>query len=160
MYYAEAFGLYPDPASGQQAAERLRLAGFDEIDVADHEHVNENLLPGNQHRNQHRMEMAYVAIAIGILIGGAFGFFVGYFMGLAGTVAGTVAGAVAGGVLGMVLGDPKEKKHEEFMKRGGVRLTVRCPSGEPVERAAGILRETGARELGVTTSTRAPMSGS
>ncbi|MBL8213991.1 MAG: hypothetical protein JNK87_24945 [Bryobacterales bacterium] len=160
MYYAEAFGLYPDPAAGERAVERLRLAGFDEIDLATQENVNENLLPGNQYRNQRRMEAVYGAIALGILIGGAFGFFIGYFAGLAGAVTGAVAGATAAGVLGMVLADPKEKKHERFMKNGGVRLTVRCPSGEPVERAADILRQTGARELGVTTSTRAPMSGS
>jgi|JI10StandDraft_1071094.scaffolds.fasta_scaffold656490_2 uncharacterized membrane protein len=160
MYYAEAFGLYPDPAAGERAVERLRSAGYDEIDLADQEHVNENLLPGNQHHNQRRMEAVYGAIAIGILVGGAIGFFIGYFAGMAGAVTGAVAGATAAGVLAMVLADPKEKKHENFMKRGGVRLTVRCASGEPVERAADILRQTGARELGVTTSTRAPMSGS
>ena len=71
MYYAEAFGLYPDPGAGERAVERLRLAGFDEIDLATQENVNENLLPGNQHRNQRRMEAVYGAIALGILIGGA-----------------------------------------------------------------------------------------
>ena len=164
MSYAEAFGLFPDMALGQSAADRLRMAGFDQIDLAGPEDVNAPLLPGDAKKNQRKMEGTYAIAAAGLLVGALLGLATGIAFSttaaILGATAGAFAGALVGTVIGIAISSRMEAKYQAFLDRGGVRLTVRCPSGPQLEQASRILRDSGASELGVTTSTRDAMSGS
>jgi hypothetical protein len=164
MSYAEAFALFPDMSLGQTAADRLRMAGFDEIDLAGPDQVNTPLLPGNAKDNQRKMEGTFATAAVGLLVGALLGMAVGVAFGFSGAAIGAVTGGCAGALIGIFVGvaisNRSEAKYRDYIERGGVRLTVRCPNGSLLEQASQILRDSGASELGVTTSTRSPMSGS
>lgn len=67
---------------------------------------------------------------------------------LAGVGAGSVLGGIAGALIGMGIPEYEAKRYEGRIKEGGILLSVHCDNSNWKEKAMGILKQSGAEDIG------------
>lgn len=154
------YALYPGRLEAEDAAQRLREAGYREISINAWGEANEQLLPADPEQNSKSMKTTWVGSAVGLGVGQMIGLAAGSLLGPIGALGGAAAGGAAGAVVGLALSDRDHDKYEAFLKNGGVVLSVECEGTPEKDRAEEILRDTQIAELKVTTPGGSPMEGS
>lgn len=162
------FGIYETRATVEHGVENLQKEGFasDEISV---------LLPeeGASDKFAHEKsskapEGASTGAGTGLVVGGILGWLVGIgavaipgvgpFIAagplmalLAGAGTGAAIGGVAGGLIGLGIPEYEARRYENFVKDGGILLSVHTSNTDLMDRAEKILKDTGARDISSTT---------
>lgn len=166
------FGIYASRAAAEEAVDALRTAGFRNSDIS-------ALFPDNQGSKDFAHEKSTKApegtatgVASGAVVGGVLGWLAGIgalaipglgpfiaagpiMAALAGAGAAGVVGGLVGALVGMGIPEYEAKRYEGRVKNGGILLSVHCDSGEWVNRAKDILKNTGAEDIASTSEATA-----
>lgn len=169
------FGIYPDQLSTEDAVDTLRENGFKNTDIS-------VLFPDNQgtkdfahEKHTKAPEGAVTGGASGAIVGGALGWLVG--MGalaipgvgpfvaagplmamLGGIGVGSTVGGLAGALVGAGIPEYEAKRYEGRVRTGGILLSVHCDDSDWARRAARLLKETGAEDIGATAEAKSDMA--
>lgn len=162
------FGIYETRLAVEHGVERLKSEGFasGEISV---------LLPeaGGSENFAHEKstkapEGASAGGGTGLVLGGILGWLVGIgalampgvgpfiaagpLMALmAGAGTGAAIGGIAGGLIGVGIPEYEAKRYENFVKDGGILLSVHIADEEKLGLAEQILKDTGAKDISSTS---------
>lgn len=162
------FGIYETRATVEHGVERLKNEGFSNDDIS-------VLLPetGGSENFAHEKsskapEGASAGAGTGLLLGGILGWLVGIgalaipgvgpfiaagpLMALmAGAGTGAAVGGIAGGLIGLGIPEYEAKRYENFVKDGGILLSVHIADDDKLSHAEQILEDTGAKDISSTT---------
>lgn len=162
------FGIYETRSTVEHGVERLKHEGFasEEISVLLPE-------PGGSENFAHEKsskapEGASTGAGTGLVLGGVLGWLVGIgalaipgvgpFIAagplmalLAGAGTGAAIGGVAGGLIGLGIPEYEAKRYENFVKDGGILLSVHVADEDRLSQAENALKETGARDISSTS---------
>ena len=159
------FGMYRTRQDVEQAVQALQTADFPNTDIS----VLFAESSGTKvfaHEKHTKAPVGSTAGAgTGAVIGGALGWLasigvlaipgVGPFIAagpivalLAGVGAGGVIGGIAGALIGMGIPEYEAKRFEGRIKEGGILLSVHCDSADWKKKALGILKQSGAEDIG------------
>jgi hypothetical protein len=168
-----AFGIYADQASAAEAMESFVRIGFRNEDIAILQQHNAGSKDFGHVRHTKAPAIAAAGAAFGVLVGGVLGWLVS--VGTFGVVpwlapflaaqpAGTVlSGMGAGSVLGLLIGAMaglaipvyEAKRFDGRIRNGAVLLSAHCDNDDWMKRAEDMLRETGAKGIGIRAEARA-----
>jgi hypothetical protein len=162
------FGIYSTREAAERAADAIVNAGFSPADIS-------VLLPENLGNRSIGTEKATKAPegataggTTGAVLGGALGMLAGIgalaIPGVgpliaAGPIMATLAGAGVGGAIGGITGalvglgipEYEAKRYEGRIQKGGILLSVHCPSSDDVKRAKEIIERTGGEDVSSTS---------
>jgi len=158
------FGLYPSVDRAERAVDELVAAGFSNADVSVLMEDTETAREFAHVKKTKAPEGTTTGAAAGGTIGGALGLLagigalaipgVGPFIAagpimatLAGIGVGGTVGGLVGALVGMGIPEYEAKRYEGRVKDGGVLLSVHAATSELVNRAKGILKNTGAEDI-------------
>jgi hypothetical protein len=161
------FGIYSTRNGAEQAADALVNAGFPAAEIS-------VLLPENLGTREIGTEKATKApegatagAGTGVVLGGALGLLAGIgalaipgvgpliaagpiMATLAGMGAGGTVGGLAGALVGAGIPEFEAKRYEGIIEKGGILLSVHCPTSDAVTRAKQILKGTGGEDVSST----------
>ena len=162
------FGIYSTREAAERATDAIVNAGFSPADIS-------VLLPENLGNRSIGTEKATKAPegataggTTGAVLGGALGMLAGIgalaIPGVgpliaAGPIMATLAGAGVGGAIGGITGalvglgipEYEAKRYEGRIQKGGILLSVHCPSSDDVKRAKEIIERTGGEDVSSTS---------
>jgi len=161
------FGIFISQSALEQGVERLKADGFSNSEIS-------VLMPkiGSEkmaHENTTKApEGATAGAGTGLVLGGALGWLVGAgvlaipgvgpFIAagpimalLAGAGTGAAIGGIAGGLIGMGIPEYEAKRYEDFVKNGGILLSVHAGSSDAVKLAKLALEQCGAKDISSTS---------
>ena len=162
------FGIYSTREAAERAADAIVNAGFSSADIS--VLLPENL--GNRsigtEKSTKAPEGATAGGTTGAVLGGALGMLAGIgalaIPGVgpliaAGPIMATLAGAGVGGAIGGITGalvglgipEYEAKRYEGRIQKGGILLSVHCPSSDDVKRAKEIIERTGGEDVSSTS---------
>lgn len=171
------FGIYPDQLTAEDAVDSLKDSGFRSTDIS-------ILFPDNQgtkdfahEKHTKAPEGAVAGGSSGAIIGGTLGWLAGIgalaipgigpfiaagpIMGMLGGIGvGGTIGGLAGALIGLGIPEYEAKRYEGRIRGGGILLSVHCDDSDWAKRAANILRQTGAEDVGATGEARADFAAS
>ena len=166
------FGIYASRTAAEEAVDALRTGGFRNTDIS-------ALFPENQgskdfahEKNTKAPEGTATGVASGAVFGGVLGWLAGIgalaipgigpfvaagpiMAALAGAGAAGMVGGLVGALIGMGIPEYEAKRYEGRVKNGGILLSVHCDSGDWVDRAREILKNTGAEDIASTAEASA-----
>lgn len=171
------FGIYKTRPEAELAVEELKAEGFISSDIS-------VLIPseeGSQEFAHVKGSKAPEGIAAGagtgVVLGGALGWLVGIgalaIPGIgaliaAGPIVGLLAGVgvvgtlggIAGALIGLGIPEYEAKRYEGFVKEGGILLSVHAGLPDLIDKAKGVLKDTGAHSIAVSSEIpdEAPMN--
>ena len=158
------YGIYRNRAQVETAVGKFLASGFRNEDAS-------VLIPENlgtkefAHEKHTKMPEGTAAGATaGGIVGGTLGLLAGAgalaIPGLgpfiaAGPIMSLLAGAGAGGVVGTLVGalagvgipEYEAKRYEGLVKNGGILVSMHCDNSEWVDRAKGLMKQTGAEDI-------------
>lgn len=158
------FGIYHGRPAVEHGVDRLKQSGFSSSDIS-------VLMPekgGSEkfaHENSTKApEGATTGAGTGLVVGGALGWLVGIgalaipgvgpliaagpiVAMLAGAGSGAALGGIAGGLIGLGIPEYEAKRYEQYVKDGGILLSVHTANSDLIEKAKVILKETGADDI-------------
>lgn len=161
------FGIYQNRGSAERAIEEFKTAGFRTSDLSvllpegsmsdDFAHVKQTKAP----------EGATAGAGTGMVLGGTLGWLVGagalaltglapliaagpIVAALAGAGVGGAVGTLTGGLIGLGIPEYEAKRYENYVKDGGILLSVHCDDGDWVKRAQELMERTGAKDVSST----------
>jgi hypothetical protein len=70
---------------------------------------------------------------------------------MAGAGTGAAVGGIAGGLIGLGIPEYEAKRYENFVKDGGILLSVHIADEDKLSHAEQILKDTGAKDISSTT---------
>jgi hypothetical protein len=167
------FGIYPTAATAEAAVDRLLAAGFSNGAIS-------VLLPDDEtsrafahEKNTKAPEGTATGVTAGGVIGGTLGLLAGIgalaipgvgpliaagpIMGaLAGLGVGGAVGGIVGALIGMGIPEYEAKRYEGRVKDGGTLLSVHCDTGDQVNIAKSILKESGAEDISSSGEASSP----
>jgi hypothetical protein len=171
------FGLYRSRQDVEEAVQALRSADFRNTDISVLFSENAGTKDFAHEKHTKAPEGSTAGAGTGAVIGGALGWLAG--IGalaipgigplivagpivslLAGLGAGGVIGGVAGALVGMGIPEYEAKRYEGRIKEGGILLSVHCDSDDWKTRAIGILKRTGAGDVGTEGEAKADFASS
>jgi hypothetical protein len=162
------FGIYETRLAVESGVNRLKADGFSSLEIS-------VLLPeaGGSEKFAHEKstkapEGVSAGASTGLVLGGALGWLVGIgslaipgvgpFIAagpilalLAGAGTGAAIGGIAGGLIGMGIPEYEAKRYENFVKDGGILLSVHTGNSDMIRKAKVALEETGARDVASTS---------
>jgi hypothetical protein len=162
------FGIYSTREGAERATDAIVNAGFSPADIS--VLLPENL--GNRaigtEKSTKAPEGATAGGTTGAVLGGALGMLAGIgalaIPGVgpliaAGPIMATLAGAGVGGAIGGITGalvglgipEYEAKRYEGRIQKGGILLSVHCPSSDDVKRAKEIIERTGGEDVSSTS---------
>jgi hypothetical protein len=162
------FGVYSTREAAERATDAIVNAGFSPADIS--VLLPENL--GNRaigtEKSTKAPEGATAGGTTGAVLGGALGMLAGIgalaIPGVgpliaAGPIMATLAGAGVGGAIGGITGalvglgipEYEAKRYEGRIQKGGILLSVHCPSSDDVKRAKEIIERTGGEDVSSTS---------
>ena len=158
------FGLYASAMAAEHAVDALVKSGFTNNAIS-------VLLPDAQgtkdfahEKNTKAPEGTTTGVTAGGAIGGTLGLLAGIgalaipgvgpfiaaspIMGaLAGLGVGGAVGGLVGALVGMGIPEYEAKRYEGHLKEGGVLLSVHCDTGDQIDRAKNVLKNSGATDI-------------
>ncbi len=161
-------GIYKTRFDVEHSIDALKADGFSTTDISvlmpdradshDFAHIKGTKAP----------EGAAAGAGAGAVIGGALGLLVGVgalaipgvgpfiaagpiMAALAGLGVGGAIGGVGGALIGMGIPEYEAKRYENFVKNGGMLLSVHTDSAEELEKAKKCLERTGAQDISSTS---------
>jgi hypothetical protein len=167
------FGIYPSAPAAESAVDRLLAAGFSNSAIS-------VLLPDDESTRAFAHEMntkAPEGTATGVTAGGVIGGTLGLLAGIgalaipgvgpliaAGPIMGALAGLGVGGTVGGVVGaliglgipEFEAKRYEGRVKNGGTLLSVHCDTGDQIDIAKSVLKESGAEDISSSSEASSP----
>ena len=162
------FGIYSTREAVERAADAIVNAGFSTSDIS-------VLLPENlgsraigTEKSTKAPEGATAGGTTGALLGGALGMLAGIgalaipgvgpliaagpiMATLAGAGIGGAVGGIAGALVGLGIPEYEAKRYEGRIQKGGILLSVHCPSSDDVKRAKEIIERTGGEDVSSTS---------
>jgi hypothetical protein len=158
------YGIYRSEVEAEQAAGRLLAAGFANDDISVLLQDNRGTKDFAHKKDTKAPEGTATGAATGGVLGGTLGLLAGIgalaipgvgpfiaagpIMGaLAGLGVGGAVGGLIGALVGMGIPEYEAKRYEGHIKKGGVLLSVHCPTANDIERAKKILETTGAQDI-------------
>jgi hypothetical protein len=158
-------GIYEDRTTVSHVIDTLNKAGYRTADISVLSSDNQSTKDFAHEKHSKAPAGAGIGAAAGAVIGAALAWLVsnqtvsitslGPPLVAAGPLLAALAGAGAGGALGWIVGlllgsrlsEYVAKRYAGRVRRGGILLSVHCDSPEWCQRAAKILKETGARDI-------------
>ena len=162
------FGIYISQLDAENAVHGLKLAGFRSTDIS-------ILFPDNTGTKDLALERntkAPEGTTTGVTAGGAIGGTLGLLAGIgalaipgvgpliaAGPIMATLAGMGVGGTVGGLTGalvglgipEYEAKRYEGIIQKGGILISVHCPTSDEVSRAKDILKRMGGEDISSTS---------
>lgn len=171
------FGIYRSKQDVEEAVDALRTADFRNTDISVLFSENAGTKDFAHEKHTKIPEGSTAGAGAGAVIGGALGWLtgigalaipgIGPFIAagpivslLAGIGAGGVIGGIAGALVGMGIPEYEAKRYEGRIKEGGILLSVHCDDADWKKRAMGILKQTGAQDIGSEGEAKADFAGS
>jgi hypothetical protein len=172
------FGIYPDQISAGEAADDLRRIGFRPTDISILVPDNVGTKDFGHERRSKAPEGATLGAVVGALAGAGLGWVVsaGNFASapwldqfkalgtlgavLSGMGAATILGLFIGGLIGSGFPMYEAIRYEGRTRKGGVLLSAHCDNPDWTRRAREILRQTGAKQMGVMREAKADFGAS
>jgi F0F1-type ATP synthase assembly protein I len=159
------FGIYPSRLEMEEAADRLRRAGFRGTDISALLQDNQGTKDFAHEKNTKAPEGFSAGVIVGAILGGVLGWLVGsgalVIPRLVGfTAAGPMVGALAGagalgilcGILGALIGmgvpEYEARRYEGRIRHGGVLVSVHCDNRDWVKRAKEVMVHAGGQKIG------------
>lgn len=167
------FGIYKTVAQAERAVDVLTTTGFANNDISvlltdaqtSHDFAHE--------KNTKAPEGTATGATTGGIIGGTLGLLAGIgtlaipgigpliaagpiIAALAGVGAGAATGGVIGALVGLGIPEYEAKRYEGRVKDGGVLLSVHCDTSKQIDRAKGLLKNTGAEDVSSTGEVASP----
>lgn len=169
-----AFGLYFDSADVSNAVDALKNAGFRNTDIAVLFPENTGTKDLVHSKSSKAPEGTVAGAGVGAVAGGVMGWLAAlgtYSMpingwdqfvsagpvvaALAGIGALGIVGALFGGIAGSATPEYEARRYEGRLKKAGILLSVHCDDQQWLKRATGILKHTGADEIGSSSEAKA-----
>jgi len=162
------FGIYQSEMSVDQAVTAFKNARFRNEDIS-------VLMPSKKGTEKFAHEKATKApegattgATTGALLGGGLGWLVGLgalaipgigpfvaagpiMAALAGAGVGGTVGGIAGALIGLGIPEYEAKRYADFVKNGGILLSVHVDNSEWLDRAKEILKLSGAKDIASTS---------
>jgi hypothetical protein len=172
------FGIYPDQISAGEAADDLKRIGFRATDISILVPDNVGTKDFGHERRSKAPEGATLGAVAGALAGAGLGWLVsaGNFSSvpwldqfkalgalgavLSGIGAVTILGLFIGGLIGSGFPMYEAIRYEGRTRKGGVLLSAHCDNPDWTRRAKEILRQTGAKQMGVMREAKADFGAS
>lgn len=161
------FGIFSDRASLDRAVDSLRAHGFRHSDVSVLMQSEGETADFAHEKNTKAPEGLATGATGGILAGGALGWLAGagllaipgigpfvaagpIMAAIAGAGIGGTIGGVAGGLIGLGIPEYEAKRYENFVKEGGMLISVHVDDSSWASKAKDVLAFCGARDISVT----------
>ncbi len=161
------FAIFSTREAASNAVDQLRHAGYRNTDISvlfPENYGNKDLA---HEKNTKAPEGVATGAASGAVVGGVLGWLAGIgalvipgvgpfvaagpiMAALAGVGTAGVVGGIVGGLVGLGMPEYEAKRYEGRIKSGGLLLSVHCDSSEWRDRAKGILRNCGGRDISST----------
>jgi hypothetical protein len=176
------FGIYTDQMSAGEGADALQRIGFRNTDTSILVPDNIGTKDFGHVRHNKALQGAAIGTLLGILAGCCAGWLVatGRLNDVAwltqfaaqvsswGMLGAILSGAGAGSVLGLLIGalagaaatEYEAVRYEGRTRRGGVLLSVHCDNVDWSKRAKDILKQTGAKDIGLKGEAKADFGAS
>jgi hypothetical protein len=159
-----AFGLYSDRVQVEQAIDALLAARFRNEDISVLFPDNEGSKDFAHEKSTKAPEGATAGGSAGGAIGGTLGLLIGIgalaipgigpFIAagplmavLAGMGVGGAVGGLVGALVGMGIPEYEAKRYDGRVRQGGILVSVHCDNSEWVEKATGIMKQTGGEDV-------------
>lgn len=161
------FGIFSDRASLDRAVDSLRDHGFRNSDVSVLMQSEGETTDFAHEKNTKAPEGLATGATGGILAGGALGWLAGagllaipgigpfvaagpIMAAIAGAGIGGTIGGVTGGLIGLGIPEYEAKRYENFVKEGGMLISVHVDDSSWASKAKDVLGFCGARDISVT----------
>jgi hypothetical protein len=172
------FGIYADQISAGEAADDLKRIGFRATDISILVPDNVGSKDFGHERRSRAPEGATLGAVVGALAGAGLGWLVsaGTFSNvpwldqfkalgalgavLSGMGAVTILGLFIGGLIGSGFPMYEAIRYEGRTRKGGVLLSAHCDNPDWTRRAKEMLRQTGAKQMGVMREAKADFGAS
>ncbi len=158
------FGIFDTRNSLERAVDELKIQGFRNSDISVLMHNRSETIGYADANHTKAPEGAATGASSGILGGGILGWLAGagalaipgigpfvavgpIMAAIAGAGIGGTIGGIAGGLIGLGIPQEDAELYEEFVKEGGILLSVHVDNFEWSGRARGILESCGARNI-------------
>ncbi len=162
------FGIFDSRSALETTVENLKTNGFNSTDISVLMPTPESTRNFAHEKSTKAPEGATVGATSGLAIGGIFGWLVGIgslaIPGLgpfvaAGPIVAAIAGAGIGGTVGGITGalvgfgipEYEAKRYEDFMKDGGMLLSVHVDDSNLQKSAKEILKDGGAKDIATSS---------
>ena len=162
------FGIYRSEAEVDRAVDRFKAESFRNSDISVLMPTKEGTQKFAHKKETKAPEGATTGAATGAVLGGGLGWLVGLgslaipgigpfvaagpiMAALAGAGVGGAVGGIAGALIGLGIPEYEEKRYADFVKDGGILLSVHVDDREWASRAKEILKSTGAKDIATST---------
>ncbi len=158
------FGVFDERPVLDRAVDALKLAGFRNSDISVLMSDSSSTQEFAQEKRTKAPEGTTAGATAGVAVGGALGWLTGIgalaipgigpfiaagpiMAALAGAGLGGVVGGISGALIGMGIPEYEAKRYEDFVKTGGILLSVHCDNAEWTSQAENVLNQNGARDV-------------
>lgn len=171
--HTAVFGIFQTRTSVESAVDMLKAQGYRNSDISVLMPNKEGTQDFAHEKGTKAPEGAATGATGGALLGGALGWLVGIgtlaipgigpfvaagpiLSALAGASVGGAVGGVAGALIGMGIPEYEAKRYENYVKDGGILLSVHVDDSEWMEKAKDILESCGAKDIASTGEKKSP----
>lgn len=161
------FGIYQSESEVDRAVDQFKLDGFRNSDISVLMPTKEGSQNFAHKKETKAPEGAATGAATGAVLGGGLGWLVGLgtlaipgigpfvaagpiMAALAGAGVGGTVGGVAGGLIGLGIPEYEAKRYEDFVKKGGILLSVHVDDSAWEKKAKKLMETTGAKDISST----------
>jgi hypothetical protein len=170
------FGLFKNRSQLDLAVDELKFAGFRNSDISVLFSDGDQTKSFAHEKHTKAPEGATVGAGTGIAVGGTLGWLVGIgalaipglgpfiaagpiMAALAGAGVGGAVGTLTGALIGLGVPEYEAKRYEEFVKEGGMLLSVHVDDSKWADKAKAIIERAGANDVDQSREASPPMSG-
>lgn len=158
------YGIFKDQTSLEKAVDSFKAHGFRNSDISALMHSPKDSANFATEKHTKAPEGATTGAAAGVLAGGALGWLIGagalaipgvgpfiaagpIMAALAGAGIGGTVGGITGGLIGLGIPEIEAKRYEDFIKKGGLLLSVHVDDNEWALKAKLIFEDSGGQEV-------------
>lgn len=165
------FGIFDSRGELERCVDVLKVQGFRNSDISVLMPSKESSLDFAHEKGTKAPEGATTGATGGLAVGGALGWLVGIgalaipgmgpfvaagpiMAAIAGAGVGGAVGGIGGALIGWGIPEYEAKRYEDFVKGGGILISVHADDREWSSRAKRILEQSGARDVSSTSEKR------
>lgn len=158
------YGIFKDQSSLEKAVDSFKAHGFRNSDISALMHSKQETKDFATEKHTKAPEGATAGATAGVLAGGALGWLVGagalaipgvgpfiaagpIMAALAGAGIGGTVGGITGGLIGLGIPEFEAKRYEDYIKKGGMLLSILVDDNEWALKAKLIFEDNGGEEI-------------